>query len=320
MKKIILISSALLVLNCVCSKEPSEKEVTAVATENSTSHQQAQGGAFEPPKEDDSKAETPQQHNETADVSTPEKENPTEENPTGVNLETIDTSDNVGVSESIETTALEAFDHTNFDELLKKHVTKEGNVNYKGFKNDAKLLQNYIVLLGQSMPKTDWTKEDKLAYWINAYNAMTIDLIVRNYPIASIKDIDKPWEQRLWKLESKWYNLDEIEHQILRKMNEPRIHFGIVCASFSCPKLQNEAFNASNLEHQLTDATKEFLADTKRNNISENNLKLSKIFKWFANDFKQDGSLIDFLNKYSEVTISNNAKKSFKNYNWDLNE
>lgn len=214
----------------------------------------------------------------------------------------------------------EAFNHTSWNTLLNTYVSKKGNVNYKGFKNNRKALTNYIASLGKNMPNNTWTKEDKLAYWINAYNAMTIDLIVRNYPLQSIKNIKDPWKQRLWKLGSKWYNLDEIEHQILRKMNEPRIHFGIVCASFSCPKLQNKAFNASNLENLLTNATKEFLSDSQRNNISKNNIKLSKIFKWFAKDFKTEGSIIDFINKYSDISVSKKAKKSFKDYNWDLND
>jgi len=215
---------------------------------------------------------------------------------------------------------LEVFDHSEWNALLKKYVSNEGNVNYKGFKNDHLALKDYIAALGDNQPEQGWTKEDKLAYWINAYNAMTVDLIVRNYPIKSIKDIDKPWEQRLWQLGAKWYNLDEIEHQILRKMNEPRIHFGIVCASYSCPKLLNEAFTPTALEDQLSKATRDFLSDTKRNIISKNEIKLSKIFQWFAKDFKQNGSLIDFLNPYTEVTIASNAKKKFMDYNWALNE
>ncbi|MDC1365318.1 DUF547 domain-containing protein [Algibacter sp.] len=122
------------------------------------------------------------------------------------------------------------------------------------------------------MPNDSCTKEDKLAYWINAYNVLTVDLILRHYPIKSIKDIKKPWDQRYWKLGDKWYNLNEIEHQILRKMNKPRIHFAIVCASFSCPKLQNKAFEPANLYTQLSNATKSFLSDSKRNSISENNI------------------------------------------------
>lgn len=216
--------------------------------------------------------------------------------------------------------AIETFNHNIWNSLLQKHITNQGNVNYKGFKTDRKLLLNYIESLSETMPNDSWTKEDKLAYWINAYNAFTIDLILRNYPIKSIKDIKNPWEQRLWKLGDKWYNLNEIEHQILRKMDEPRIHFAIVCASYSCPKLRNEAYQASNLDKQLTNASKEFLSDSNRNEISENNLKLSKIFQWFSKDFKQDGDLIDFLNKYSDVSISAKAKKSFKDYNWNLNE
>ena len=213
----------------------------------------------------------------------------------------------------------EAFNHNEWNKLLTQHVSDAGNVDYKSFKSSRKALTNYITSLGASMPNDIWKKEDKLVYWINAYNAMTVDLILRNYPLQSIKDIKDPWEQRLWKLGDKWYNLEEIEHQTLRKMDEPRIHFAIVCASFSCPKLQNEAFTASNLEAQLTNATKEFLSDKNRNNISESDLKLSKIFKWFKKDFEQNGSLIDFLNKYSDISISEKANKSYLDYNWNLN-
>ncbi|PQV51367.1 uncharacterized protein DUF547 [Jejuia pallidilutea] len=214
----------------------------------------------------------------------------------------------------------EVFNHNILNNLLKAYVSEAGNVSYKDLKKNHKLLLSYIEQLGKNIPNNAWSKEEKLAYWINAYNAMTIDLILRHYPVKSIKDIKNPWQQRYWKLGEKWYNLDEIEHDILRKMNEPRIHFAIVCASYSCPKLQNEAFNASNLEAQLTNATNEFLSDPERNAISVNNLELSKIFQWFAKDFKQNGSLIDFLNRYSKVEISQNAKKHFKDYSWDLNE
>jgi len=213
--------------------------------------------------------------------------------------------------------------HFLFDELLKKYVSDNGNVDYEGFKNSREKLLGYISILQNTFPKFDKlkpSKEQKLAYWINAYNALTIDLILQNYPLKSIKDIDKPWDQRLWKFGNKWLNLNDIEHQILRKMDEPRIHFAIVCASFSCPKLQNTAFTVSDIETQLTTATKEFLDDSTKNYISQNNLRLSKILNWFAKDFKTNGSLIDFLNKYTEIEISSKAKKSFKDYNWDLND
>jgi hypothetical protein len=214
----------------------------------------------------------------------------------------------------------QAFNHEAFDALLKANVSETGIVNYKGFIQNKKLLEDYISSLGESSPSDTWTKEDKLAYWMNAYNAMTINLIIRNYPLKSIKDLDKPWDQRLWKLGDKWYNLNEIEHQILRKMDEPRIHFGINCASFSCPPLLNEAFNASKVDSQLNILAFRFINDPKRNSISEMSVEISEIFSWFAKDFKKDGSLFEFLNKYSAVQIDSKAKKEFKKYDWTLNE
>lgn len=212
------------------------------------------------------------------------------------------------------------FDHASWTTLLQKHVSNEGQVHYKTFKTDSKELATYIRYLSKNTPNDTCSKEEKLAYWINAYNALTIDLILRNYPIKSIKDIKNPWDQRLWKFGDEWYNLNAIEHEILRKMNEPRIHFAIVCASISCPKLLNEAYTSKNLDVQLTKATKGFLTDNTKNSISTDKLKLSKIFQWFAKDFKQNGGLIDFLNLHTDIKISNKAKTSYKDYNWDLNE
>ena len=211
--------------------------------------------------------------------------------------------------------------HELWEELLKKYVAEDGSVNYKGFQKDAKDLAVYIKMLKMGYSKiNEYSQEKILAFWINAYNALTVDLILRHYPVKSIKDIKDPWDQRLWKFGDKWLNLNDIEHKILREMGEPRIHFTIVCASESCPKLQNEAFTASNLEALLTKSTKEFLKDNSKNEITKNSLKLSKIFKWFAKDFKQNGSLIDFLNRYTDINISEGARKSYKDYNWNLND
>jgi hypothetical protein len=212
------------------------------------------------------------------------------------------------------------FDHSKWNEILQSCVNNDGKVDYKGFKADAKNLEVYLNALSKNTPQDSWTKAEKLAYWINAYNAFTIKLIIDNYPIKSIKDIKNPWDVSFIKLGDKTFTLNDIEHKILRKMGDPRIHFGIVCASVSCPKLQNTAFEASKIDIQLTHTTKEFLADPKRNMLSQESIKISKIFKWFASDFKENGSLIDFLNTYSDISISKNAKKSFKDYDWNLNE
>ncbi|MFT5892721.1 MAG: hypothetical protein ACI9Y7_002833 [Dokdonia sp.] len=215
---------------------------------------------------------------------------------------------------------LEAFDHTSYGDLVIKYVSDQGNVDYDGFKRNWGSLRNYIKALSENMPTDQWTKEDKLAYWMNAYNAMTVDLILRNYPLESIKDIKDPWGQRFWKLGDKYYNLNEIEHKILRKMGDARIHFGINCASFSCPPLLNEAFTAQKVDTQLDLLARRFVNDTQRNTITANSIEISEIFNWFAKDFKTNGSLIDFLNKYADTQIASNAKKRFKEYNWSLNK
>jgi hypothetical protein len=211
-------------------------------------------------------------------------------------------------------------DHGIWNDFLKTHVSSSGNVNYKSIQNSSKVLETYIATLQESTPTENWSRQEKLAYWINAYNALTIDLIIRNYPINSIKDIKRPWDQRIWQFGETPYSLNEIEHKILRTMNEPRIHFAIVCASVSCPKLQNTAFVADKLEDQLTNATKAFLADSSKNKISKDRLELSKIFRWFAKDFGTEDSLVDFINRYTEVSILKDAKISYLDYNWDLNE
>lgn len=225
----------------------------------------------------------------------------------------------VKISDNTVTNVL--INHSKWSTLLENYVSNNGEVNYQNLKENKVELDSYIKTLQEDYALLETaSKNQKIAYWINAYNALTVDLIIRNYPLKSIKDIKDPWDQRLWKFGDKWFNLNDIEHKILRKMDEPRIHFAIVCASESCPKLQNTAFTAENLDEQLTNATKEFLADTTKNEISEDNIKLSKIFRWFKKDFEQDGSLIDFLNRYSDITISEKAKKSFKNYSWNLND
>lgn len=219
----------------------------------------------------------------------------------------------------VENTALYP-NHATFGELLTANVTPQGNVNYNGFKSNWSALRSYIKDLDTHMPTEDWSKNDKLAYWMNAYNAMTIDLILRHQPLESIKDIKDPWDQRFWKLGDKYYNLNEIEHKILRKMGDARIHFGINCASFSCPPLLNEAFTADKVDAQLDQLARTFVNDSKRNTITANSIEVSKIFTWFAKDFKTNGTLIDFLNQYSNVTIAPNAKKRYKEYDWTLNK
>lgn len=209
--------------------------------------------------------------------------------------------------------------HEKWDSLLQKHVKPNGFVSYEGFKKDRKKLEEYLSGLSHNVPDTSATKNEKLAYWINVYNAFTIELILDHYPVASIKDIKNPWDEEFFKLGGTAYSLNDVEHKILRTMKEPRIHFAIVCASVSCPKLLNEAFRPEQLETQLEMATKHFLNNPEKNKIAENNLELSLIFRWFSKDFKSFGAIESFIQPYVDVTITARPKISYLKYDWGLN-
>ncbi|UII29510.1 DUF547 domain-containing protein [Fulvivirga maritima] len=221
--------------------------------------------------------------------------------------------------------------HDMWDTLVKKHVDDQGWVDYKGFISDKALLEEYLNLLSNHAPdKAKWSREEQLAYWINAYNAFTVKLIVDNYPVKSIKDL-KPtlnipgvntvWHKQFFTIGGVASSLDEIEHDILRKQfDEPRIHFAINCASYSCPPLRNEAYKASLIDEQLQAQAEWFINDEKRNLIAENHIRISSIFSWFSGDFTKKGDLIDYLNQYSKVKISKDAEIKYLEYDWQLNE
>jgi len=220
--------------------------------------------------------------------------------------------------------------HESWNELLNKHVDKYGNVNYQGFKIDSSALIEYLSLLSNNLPSNSWTDQQQLAYWINVYNAFTIKLIIDHYPISSIKDIgsriqipfvNTPWQIEFIKLGERNYDLDNIEHDIIRqKFNEPRIHFALVCAAKSCPNLRNEAYESNKLETQLADQTVRFLADTSKNKIMEKQLKLSKIFRWYKQDFTKSTQLIEYINQYTYIEINVAAEIDYLDYDWRLNE
>jgi hypothetical protein len=221
--------------------------------------------------------------------------------------------------------------HQLWNELLKTNVKPNGQVDYKGFIREKPKLESYLKLLSENAPdRSKWSKNEQLAYWINVYNAYTVKLIVDFYPTKSIRDlgprikiplIKDVWHHKFFKIAGVDMSLDEVEHSILRKeFDEPRIHFAINCASVSCPPLLNEAFVASNLENQLMRVTTTFINDPSRNKISSQSAQLSSIFSWFKGDFTKKGTLIEFLNRYSKVKISPNARISFLDYNWNLNE
>ncbi|PWG06836.1 DUF547 domain-containing protein [Polaribacter aquimarinus] len=211
-----------------------------------------------------------------------------------------------------------------FNDLLQKHVSDSGIVDYKSFKADQTKLDTYISYLEKTTPENSWSNNKKRAFWINAYNAYTIKLILENYPLKSIMDI-KQKGKTAWKIPfanvgGKTYTLDHIEHEILRKkLFDPKIHVGVNCASGSCPKLGNVAFTEDNIDGELTKLMKAFVNDTTRNKITKKKVQISEIFNWFKGDFTKNGSVIDYLNKYSNTEIKSNAKISYLKYDWSLN-
>lgn len=211
--------------------------------------------------------------------------------------------------------------HNTWNALLKKHVQNNGLIDYKGFIKDEAKLNDYLKMLSLNQPNSTWSKPKILAYYINLYNAATVKLIIENYPVKSIKDISRPWSKNRVLIGNEMISLNNIEHGILRKMNEPRIHFALNCASISCPKLLNEAFTADKIEQQLERVTNEFI-NSKENNISISEAKISSIFKWYKKDFlvNEKKDLIGFINQYSKVKINSNTTISYLDYNWNLNE
>lgn len=212
-----------------------------------------------------------------------------------------------------------------FDGLLKSHVSEQGIVDYKSFKQDKGKLDTYIAYLQKTTPSSSWSQNKQKAFWINAYNAYTIKKILENYPLKSITDLKENgksvWKTPYVKVGGKTYTLDHIENQILRgkSLFDPRVHVGVNCASGSCPKIGNMAFTEENIDASLEKLMKEFINDKSRNNLSAKKLQISSIFDWYKEDFTKNGSVIDYIKKYSDVEISKKPRISYLTYDWSLN-
>lgn len=218
-------------------------------------------------------------------------------------------------------------DHTSWSTLLASHVTPLGNVNYEGFVEEAAKLQEYLDQLSENPPGKNWSDNDELAYWINAYNAFTVKLIIDHYPLKSIKDIagglpmiNTPWDIKFFKIGGIDFDLNTIEHNILRvEFEEPRIHFAVNCASFSCPKLKNEAYIGERVNEQLDEQAREFIFNADKNQVTASATKISKIFSWFEDDFNKKGSVLSFIKKYQPALDETNEIQ-YIDYIWTLNE
>jgi hypothetical protein len=219
--------------------------------------------------------------------------------------------------------------HAIWAELLSKYV-KAGGVDYTGFKSEESRLDQYLKVLEQTDSKS-LPRDEQFAYYINAYNAWTIKLILSAYPgITSIKDLGtfwkSPWEKKFVRIDGDVVTLDHIEHQILRpRFKDPRVHFAINCSAVSCPPLRPEPYLGKLLDLQLDQATRSFMNNPKSYRLKGNALYVSRIFKWFAEDFNNDvlGFYLEFARdelKEKLAEIKDVIQIKYLNYDWSLND
>ena len=222
------------------------------------------------------------------------------------------------------------------DRVLRTHVA-DGRVNYKALKDDP-LFERSVQRLAQVNPGTLKSQSERLAFWINVYNAFTLKLIVDHYPVASINDLHSGpglivstvigktvWKVWKFRIHERNYTLDEVEHSILRPMGDYRIHAAINCASRGCPPLRSEAYTAEKLNEQLDDQMRRFLRPPyARYDSASNTLYVSKVFDWFAEDFEKQEplpyALLPYLPENVNPKTAASARIRTLDYDWNLNE
>ncbi len=224
--------------------------------------------------------------------------------------------------------AASKLDNAIYADLLEKYVDK-GHVNYAGFKAEESRLDEYLALMAQIDPD-QLSRDEQFAFYANAYNAWTIKLILKHYPgISSIKEaggiFSSPWKQEIARIDGQLMTLDHIEHDILRPVyKDPRVHFAINCAALSCPPLGSEPFSGETLDQQLDTLTRQFINNSESNYLDGNTLRVSRIFKWFGEDF--DDNILDFFLTYADgdFKAALEARKTeirvkYLDYDWSLN-
>lgn len=236
-----------------------------------------------------------------------------------------------------ERVSIDQIDHATLDGLLHRFVDDEGRVDYRGWHADAAAraeLRAYLATLSAADPTASATHHSRLAYWINAYNAVTIEGILREYPTTSIRNHTAAlWGYNIWKnlklhVGGTAVSLDDIEHKRLRPMNEPRIHFAIVCASIGCPRLLNEAYTPERLDEQLDRNARHFFAQPQNFRVDPATgvVSLSSILKWFGEDFgPNEAAVLATISRWvpesaRDLLIRPQDSVRYLEYNWALNE
>ncbi len=218
-----------------------------------------------------------------------------------------------------------------YAELLKTYV-HDGRVDYRGLKQAEARLDLYLKYLARADPQA-LSRAGQMALYINAYNACTLKLILEHFedgrPVRSIKRIGgfftKPWDIRFCRVGGETLTLDEIEHDILRPVfKDPRVHFAVNCASLSCPPLISEPYREAILERQLDASTTVFINDPGSNYLEDGKLHVSRIFKWFAEDFPE--GVIPFVLRFARGDLRERLNAAgdrisvrYLDYDWSLN-
>jgi hypothetical protein len=218
-------------------------------------------------------------------------------------------------------------DHSLYGDLLNRYM-QNALVDYEGLNQEEGKLDQYLQMLSKLQP-AELPRNEQFALYINAYNAYTIKLILENHPVDSIKDIGgllkSPWKMRFCNIGGEILTLDEIEHDILRpRFKDPRVHFAINCASRSCPPLLSEPYQGRLLDQQLEASARSFINDSRESRLEGNTLYVSKIFKWFEEDF--DGDVIGFFLRYAGEDLRDRLlahrdqiEIEYLDYDWTLN-
>ena len=227
-----------------------------------------------------------------------------------------------------------SFDHAAWDALLKRHVNAIGEFDYAALKKDRQPLDTYVASLAAASPDSRKDlfpcRAAELAYWLNAYNALVAKGVVDNYPTRSVRDLGALYgffRRQDYTLGGQAMSLRYLENEIIRKRyRDPRIHFAIVCASISCPRLAREAFTADKLDEQLDRVTRESMTENRHVAIDGKTKKvmLTALFKWYAADF---GPALAFVRRYSPPArlrlldeLGPNPRLEFFDYDWSINE
>jgi Protein of unknown function, DUF547 len=217
------------------------------------------------------------------------------------------------------------FDHSLFTEVLRSSVNENGLVDYQNIRANKNFYKYLIKISNADISNLD--ENEKLAFYINAYNASVIKNVIDNLPISSPMDVEGFFKKKKFICAGEELTLDEIENQKVLKINSVLPHFGLVCAAKSCPKLLDHAYDGKSVLKQLEENAKKYLNDTSQNRLDKENkvLYLSELFKWFKKYFEAEyGSLIntikEFANESDKIFLEDNEVEiRFLPYNWKLN-